>query len=113
MSRFARLTAILALVAGVASGCGGSSGGNQLDGGLPVDGPPAQVDAGGDAVAPPDGAPTVAGHRGMGTMSGAVQAKSSKFRVVMTTGEAPGGGGPAASATYKVRTGVVGVTQGK
>jgi hypothetical protein len=99
-------------------GCGGSSGGTGQDGGGQHDGP-AAADGGsgdggsGDGGGSPDGGTLTRGHAGGATVAGGVSARSSRYRVVMSTGDSPGGGGPAASPTYKVRTGVVGATQGQ
>ncbi|MBI5482315.1 MAG: hypothetical protein HY906_25900 [Deltaproteobacteria bacterium] len=100
------------LAALVAAGCAGATTSATPDGGGQRDGPPV-TDAGGDAIVVPDGAVAVAGRRGMATLSGAVTARSTKYRIIMNTGESPGGGGSAASAKYQLRGGVVGVTQGK
>jgi hypothetical protein len=70
-------------------------------------------DAGRDGPAPDGGPAGLAAHRGTSVMAGAVQAKSSRFRVIMSIGQSPGGNGTAATSTYKARGGLVGATQGR
>jgi len=82
----------------------------------PVDGgrdgmPPPPVDGGRDGVLPDTGA--LAAHRGSAILSGAVQARSGRYRVIMSTGQSPGSNGTAASSRYKMRGGLVGATQGR
>jgi hypothetical protein len=57
--------------------------------------------------------PTLGGHSGNSVMSGGVTAKSEHYKIIMHTGQAPGGNGTAASTNNKLRTGLSGATQGK
>jgi uncharacterized membrane protein len=71
--------------------------------------PPLPVDSGRDGVLSDAG--TLAAHRGSAILSGAVQARSGRFRVIMSTGQPLGS--TAASNKYKMRGGLVGATQGR
>jgi hypothetical protein len=42
-----------------------------------------------------------------------VQARSGRYRVIMSTGQSPGSNGTAASNRYRMRGGLVGATQGR
>jgi hypothetical protein len=69
-----------------------------------------------DPMGVPDMAGTgggLAGHKGSSVMSGAVSAKSEHYKVIMSTGQAPGGNGNASSTNFKKAGGLVGATQGK
>jgi hypothetical protein len=55
----------------------------------------------------------LAGHKGGATLSGGVTAKSEHYKVIMSTGQAPGGNKNTSSANFKKAGGVVGATQGK
>ncbi|MCU0656846.1 MAG: hypothetical protein MUF64_16815 [Polyangiaceae bacterium] len=83
--------------AGGAAGAGGSAGsaGSAGDGG--------SAGAGGD--------PGPTAFQGTALVSGGTVAKSSKYTLVTTTGQAPGGNGVAKSSKYQLRGGLVGVTQ--
>ncbi|MCU0619932.1 MAG: hypothetical protein MUC69_00340 [Gemmatimonadales bacterium] len=119
--RPSRLGTCGVLVLGLAlaiGGCASSTGTGQVDAGTQVDSSTPPVDGGGGDVAVPDGGggdggAGIAGHRGTAIMAGAVDAKSSRYRAVMSTGQSPGGNTTAASSTYKVRGGLVGATQGR
>lgn len=81
--------------------------------------PPAAMDLGhADLTARPDlgpapdmSLPPRTAHRGVIAPAGAVQAQSQHFQVRMVLGAPPGGNAPAASASFKVRPGLVGATQ--
>jgi hypothetical protein len=55
----------------------------------------------------------LAAHKGSSVMTGGVTAQSAHYKVIMSTGQSPGGNGSAASATVKKQGGLVGATQGK
>ncbi len=50
-------------------------------------------------------------HTGTAVLSGGVTAKSENFKIIMSTGQAPGGNATTKSATNKKQGGVVGATQ--
>jgi hypothetical protein len=54
-----------------------------------------------------------AGHAGGATLSGGVTAKSEHYKVIMSTGQPPGGAKNTSSTNFKKAGGVVGATQGK
>jgi hypothetical protein len=101
-------------------GCAGSTtssnpdGAPQRDAGTDGSTPDGSTPDGGtpDGGTPDGGGPAFQGHRGTATVSGSVQATSSRFRVIMTTGQSPGGNNTASSSQHKVRGGLVGATQG-
>jgi hypothetical protein len=65
------------------------------------------------ATAPNDmSAPVQTAHRGTATPAGAVKAQSAHYKVIMSTGEPPGGNSSAASKSVKLRGGAAGATQG-
>jgi hypothetical protein len=118
------LCAALIALGATTWGCGGSSSGTQQDSGpTQTDSSVPQVDGGGDGPAGTDGpvgdgpagdgGAGIAGHRGTAVMSGAVQAQSTRYRVIMSTGQSPGGNTTAASGQHKLRGGLVGATQGR
>jgi hypothetical protein len=47
----------------------------------------------------------------MGLVSGGTVMKSAGYKLVLTTGQSPGGNGVMSSTNYKLRSGVVGATQ--
>ncbi len=58
--------------------------------------------------------PAAAGpHAATSVLSGGVTASSEHYKVIMSTGQSPGGNGTAASATSKKRGGLPGATQAK
>ncbi len=70
----------------------------------------------GQDPSPPDmsGGSTVGGgHAGAAHVVGGVSAKSENYKIVTTTGQAPGGNGKASSASFTSKGGVVGATQNK
>ena len=108
--------ALLLSLALAIGGCAGSTAGVQLDASPQTDSGTPQVDGGGDGAVPDGGGGDgggVAGHRGTAIMAGAVDARSTRYRAVMSTGQSPGGNNTAATSTYKVRGGLVGATQGR
>jgi hypothetical protein len=62
---------------------------------------------------PGGGGGGLAAHRGTSVMAGGVSAQSEHYKVIMSTGQSPGGNGTASSATVKKQGGLVGATQGK
>jgi hypothetical protein len=58
-----------------------------------------------------DGGEIVKAHKGNGVMSGGVTATSEHFKVIMSTGDSPGGGAKTSSTNFKRSPGVVGATQ--
>jgi len=97
----------------VLCGCGGTSTQNQADAAPQQDAPVVQTDATSDGSGGDGGGATLRAHAGSAVMSGAVQASSPRYRVIMSTGQSPGGNGTASSANNKLRGGLVGATQGK
>ena len=69
------------------------------------------VDGGRDGVLPDMGA--LAAHGGSAILSGAVQARSGRYRVIMSTGQSPGSNLTATSSKYKLRSGLIGATQAR
>jgi hypothetical protein len=47
----------------------------------------------------------------MDVVSGGTVMKSTSYKLVLTTGQSPGGNGVMASTNFKLRSGVVGATQ--
>ena len=72
---------------------------------------PSSVDGGRDGVLPDMGA--LAAHGGRAVLSGAVQARSGRYRVIMSTGQSPGSNLTATSNKYKLRSGLIGATQAR
>ena len=75
-------------------------------------------------IVPPDGGTTDGGkdgggadgstislHKGTSVMSGGVTATSANFKIIMSTGQAPGGNANGTSANFKARSGLAGATQ--
>ena len=58
----------------------------------------------------PPALPTRAGNS---VMTGGVTAKSEHYKMIMSTGQPPGGNGASSSANNKKRSGTAGATQGK
>jgi hypothetical protein len=59
------------------------------------------------------GASGLAAHKGSSVMTGGTTATSERYKVTMSTGQAPAGNGNGSSETVKSKAGVVGATQGK
>ncbi|MCU1277007.1 MAG: hypothetical protein JWM53_553 [bacterium] len=55
----------------------------------------------------------LAAHKGTSVMTGGTTASSEHYKVIMSTGQAPGGNVNGSSETVKSKGGVVGATQGK
>lgn len=53
----------------------------------------------------------VQGHPAQATVPGGTVMQSSGYRLILTTGESPGGSGTTESSSYKAQGGVVGATQ--
>jgi hypothetical protein len=51
------------------------------------------------------------GHPAMDTVSGGTVMTSSSYRLVLTTGQGPGGNGTLTSTSYRIHGGLVGATQ--
>jgi hypothetical protein len=69
---------------------------------------------GGDAGAQDSGSDSgdAGGQTGGAPVAGGVSATSTRYRMVMTTGQSPGGNGSMSSPHYQINGGVVGATQG-
>jgi hypothetical protein len=89
--------------AGGAAGTGGSAGAAGDGGSAGAAGDGGSAGAGGN--------PGPTAFQGTALVSGGIVAKSSKYTLVTTTGQAPGGNGVAKSSKYQLRGGLVGVTQ--
>jgi len=59
------------------------------------------------------GVGALAAHGGSAILSGAVQARSGRYRVIMSTGQSPGSNLTATSSKYKLRSGLIGATQAR
>ena len=81
--------------------CGGGGGGGGGSGN--------QADAGPS----PDGQQSMSSqpHRGTATLSGGVTAASENYKIILSTGQAPGGGTSATSSGARLNTGLPGATQ--
>lgn len=51
------------------------------------------------------------GHPAMDTVSGGTVMTSTNYRLVLTTGQGPGGNGVLTSTSYRIQGGLVGATQ--
>src|SRR6476659_9253426 len=87
--------------------CSGSvqGGGQDLASGPDLSQPPQPPHL---ASPPPDLSPavTAAPHAGTAVLSGGVTAKSGNYKIIMSTGQSPGGNGKAASGTVQKNGGL-------
>ncbi|MCA9596696.1 MAG: hypothetical protein KC776_25440 [Myxococcales bacterium] len=52
-----------------------------------------------------------AGHSGMAMLSGGTVMSSTNYKLVLSTGQSPGGNGVMTSTSYRLQGGIVGATQ--